>query len=168
MSHQAPLRIEDLRVLQAAEELADTVWAVVQKWRAFERDTVGKQLVRSADSIGANIAEAFGRFHYGEKLPFLYYARGSVFETKYWLNRSHQRRLMSQDEFETLRAQIKDIVRQLNAFANLIKRHRHGREGSRTRRADTQTVQEPQAEYLVHDSEALFSPAELEYLIPDP
>jgi len=48
---------EDLQVCQLAETLADDVWSIVVAWDAFARDTVGKQLVRPADSIGANIAE---------------------------------------------------------------------------------------------------------------
>ncbi len=73
---------EDLRVLRSAETIADEVWRTVVKWNEFTRDVVGKQLTRAVDSIGANIAEAYGRFHYGEKIQFLYYARGSLFETK--------------------------------------------------------------------------------------
>ncbi len=80
------LKFEELRVLQAAEAVADGIWRQVVRWGSFARDTVGKQMARAGDSIGANIAEAYGRFHYGEKLQFLYYARGSLFETKYWLN----------------------------------------------------------------------------------
>ena len=74
-----PATFEDLRVLKAAEEIADSIWKRVVRWEEFARDVVGKQLARAADSIGANIAEAFGRFHFGEKLQFLYFARGSLF-----------------------------------------------------------------------------------------
>ena len=58
------LRFEDLRVLQAAEVFADDIWREVVRWDSFAREVVGGQLARAADSIGANIAEAFGRFHY--------------------------------------------------------------------------------------------------------
>lgn len=85
--------LEDLRILQRAETLADAIWREVLGWNAFARDSLGSQLVRASDSVGANIAEAFGRFHYGEKLQFLYFARGSLFETKYWLNRTSARSL---------------------------------------------------------------------------
>lgn len=61
---------EELRVLKSAEEVADTVWKEVVRWEDFAKDTVGKQTARAVDSIGANIAEAFGRFHYGERLQF--------------------------------------------------------------------------------------------------
>jgi len=65
------LQFEELRVLQAAESIADGIWRQVMRWDGFARDVVGRQLARAGDSIGANIAEAFGRFHYGEKLHFL-------------------------------------------------------------------------------------------------
>lgn len=89
---------ENLRVLQSAEEIADSIWKKVVEWDDFAKDVVGKQIARSADSIGANISESFGRFHFGEKLQFLYYARGSIFETKYWLNRVKARSLMAVTE----------------------------------------------------------------------
>jgi four helix bundle protein len=58
------LAFEDLQVLKTAETLADEIWLVVSRWGPLARDVVGKQLARAADSIGANIAEAFGRYHY--------------------------------------------------------------------------------------------------------
>jgi four helix bundle protein len=61
---------EELRVLREAEAVADGVWQEVLGWEPFAREVVGGQLARAADSIGANIAEAFGRFHYGEKLQY--------------------------------------------------------------------------------------------------
>ena len=63
---------EDLRMLQAVEVIADELWKEIMTWGNFPRDIVGKQMARSADSIGANIAESYGRYHYGEKLQFLY------------------------------------------------------------------------------------------------
>ena len=86
---------DDIKMLQDAGEIADSAWDLAKRWDYFDRDTVGKQLVRATDSIGANISESFGRFHYGEKINFLYYARGSVFESKYWLNRALKRRLIT-------------------------------------------------------------------------
>ena len=51
-------------------------------------DTIGKQLVRSADSIAANISEGFGRYHFKDSKRFYYISRGSLFETKTWLEKS--------------------------------------------------------------------------------
>jgi hypothetical protein len=44
---------ENLRIYKLAENLADPVWEAVGPWNNFAKDTVGKQLVRAADSIGA-------------------------------------------------------------------------------------------------------------------
>jgi four helix bundle protein len=116
--------LEDLKILQAAEVIADEIWKQVGTWDAFARDTLGKQLVRAADSIGANIAESYGRFSYGEKLQFLYYARGSLFETKYWLNRAGKRELCTQNQHHDYAAQLAIVGQQLNAFAASLKSQR--------------------------------------------
>jgi four helix bundle protein len=146
--------LEDLKVLQAAEKVADKVWAEVSLWNLFARDVVGKQLARAVDSIGANIAEAFGRFHYGDKLNFLYSARGSVFETKYWLNRGMERKLLSSAQVEGYAAQLTVVARQLNAFANNLKSQKH----------EMQVLREPEAVYEV-DNEPLFNPSDLDWLM---
>jgi four helix bundle protein len=78
----ASLRFQDLKVYQVAEELADCVWEVVEKWNNFARDTVAKQLVRAADSIGANIAEGAGKGTFNDNRRFVRIARGSFNETQ--------------------------------------------------------------------------------------
>ncbi|PKO22439.1 MAG: hypothetical protein CVU38_09435 [Chloroflexi bacterium HGW-Chloroflexi-1] len=120
-----PMKFEELRVLQAAEAVADGIWRQVVRWKPFERDTVGSQLARAADSIGANVAESYGRFHYGEKLQFLYYARGSLFETKYWLNRTATRDLIPSEQVQNYITQLTDLARQLNNFSATLKTQRH-------------------------------------------
>ena len=52
---------ENLVIYQLAEKLADEIWEIVLDWNNLAQDTVGKQIIRSADSIGANIAEGSGR-----------------------------------------------------------------------------------------------------------
>ncbi|HIK06547.1 MAG TPA: four helix bundle protein [Trichormus sp. M33_DOE_039] len=37
------------------------IWNIVKKWDNFAKDTVGKPIVRAADSICANLAEGRGR-----------------------------------------------------------------------------------------------------------
>ena len=119
------LKFEELRILQAAEATADGIWKQVVQWDPFVRDVVGKQLARAADSIGANIAKLFGRFHYGEKVQFLYYARGSLFETKYWLNRVKDRGLMPSTQVQDYASQLSDLAHQLHAFISPLTAQRH-------------------------------------------
>jgi four helix bundle protein len=77
--------IEKLDVYNIAESFSDVIWNIVINWGNFEKDTIGKQLVRAADSISANIAEGYGRYFYKESKQFYFYARGSIQETKSWL-----------------------------------------------------------------------------------
>jgi four helix bundle protein len=53
------------------------------------KDTIGKQLVKSTDSISAIISEGFGRYHFLENKNFCFYAHGSLFETKTWITKAH-------------------------------------------------------------------------------
>jgi len=121
-----PTSLEDVRVLKSAEQIADAIYKIASHWDEFAMDVDGKQISRAADSIGANIAESFGRFHFGEKIQFLYYARGSVFETKYWLNRASARELMSTADAQSYVTRLTEIARQLNLYVSSLKGQRSG------------------------------------------
>src|SRR6266849_3073237 len=119
-----PVAFEDLETLKAAEVICDNLWKRVAHWGPFARDTVGKQLVEAADSVGANVAEAYGRFHFGEKLTFLYYARGSLFETKYWINRARARELLEAETVLAYATELTDLARQLNSLVAATRQQR--------------------------------------------
>ncbi|RLB97698.1 MAG: four helix bundle protein [Deltaproteobacteria bacterium] len=111
---------ENLRVFQLAEKLCDDIWEIVGKWNYFEKDTVGKQLVRSADSIGANIAEGSGRGYPNDNKRFVRIARGSLNETKFWLRRASKRGLMDKTQSECLTKTLDELAPTLNAFLSSI------------------------------------------------
>lgn len=156
------LKFEELEVLRKAEGIADSIWRDVGRWERFAADVVGKQLARAADSIGANIAEAFGRFHYGEKLQFLYYARGSLYETKYWLNRALERELLPLNTGQSYASDLTELARQLNASLSTLKNIRQGNQTKSTK------IREADSEYISNSIDnipiALFSSEELEWL----
>ena len=107
---------ENLRVYQMAEQLADDVWGIVATWQALARDTVGTQIVRSADAIGANIAEGTGRGTVLDNRRFVRMARGSLYETKHWLRRSYRRNLLSSEQVERLKHTVDELTRTLNGY----------------------------------------------------
>ena len=111
---------ENLRVYQLAEELADRIWDMVDAWEYFAKDTVGKQIVRAADSIGANIAEGDGRGSYRDNRRFVRIGRGSLNETRHWLRRAYRRRLLSDEQVAQLRPIVDELSPKLNAFLNSI------------------------------------------------
>lgn len=111
---------ENLKVYQAAEQLSDAIRAIVTGWESFAKDTVGRQLVRAADSVGANIAEGAGRKSYADYKRFVVIARGSLAETRHFLRRAHKRKLLIQSETDTLQKILATLPRSLNAYLNSI------------------------------------------------
>jgi len=111
---------EKLRVYRLSEDLADTVWEAVNKWDCLAKDTVGKQLIRAADSIGANIAEGTGRGSYLDNRRFVRNARGSLYETRHWLRRAHRRSLLSASEVKTIKPIVDELGPRLNAYLRSI------------------------------------------------
>jgi four helix bundle protein len=113
-------RIEDLEVHTLAEDFSNRTWDIVMAWDFFAKDTVGKQIMRSADSIGANIAEGFGRYHYKENKNFCYFSRGSIIETKSFLKKSNIRKLIDDDTYQSLLQQLETIHFKLNIYIKNI------------------------------------------------
>jgi len=116
--------LTDLRVFQHAEDLSRVVWRAATSWDYFAKRTVGEQLVRAVDSVGANIAEAFGRFHFAERLQFLYYARGSLFETRFWLRQAYVRNLFRDTDVKEIQVKLAPLPIGLNLFIKSIKEQR--------------------------------------------
>ena len=111
---------ESLRVYNLAEEIADLIWEIVVKWDYFAKDTIGKQLVNSADSIGANIAEGYGRGSHADNRRFARISRGSLFEVKHWLRRAYKRNLLSEKEISNLQELVTELTPKLSAYINSI------------------------------------------------
>ena len=116
----AKTNFESLRVYQLSETLADEIWTIVMKWNVFPRDTVGKQLVRAADSIGANIAEGTGRGTFVDNRRFVRIARGSLNETQHFLRRAYKRKLLNDKDIQALRPLVDELAPKLNAYLKSI------------------------------------------------
>ncbi len=115
-------RFQDLTVYQLSEQLADAVWDIVREWDILARDTVGKQLIRAADSIGANIAEGSGRQSHNDNRRFIRIARGSLLETQHWLRRAFRRSLLTKEQTNALQATVEELGPKLNAYLKSIGR----------------------------------------------
>jgi len=100
--------------------LADLVWDVVTNWHYLPQKTVGIQLINSADSIGANIAEGTGRGSFADNRRFARIARGSLFEVKHWLRRAYKRKLLTQGEINSLQKLIQELTPKLSAYIRSI------------------------------------------------
>jgi four helix bundle protein len=113
---------EKLEVYRLAEKLADDIWKIARKLDYFARDTVGKQMVRAADSIGANIAEGVGRGTYHDNRRFVHIARGSLNETQHWLRRAYVRKLLTAGQVDRIKPTVDELGPRLNAYLRSISR----------------------------------------------
>lgn len=119
-SHMEKTNFENLEIYKLSEQLSDSVWDVVLGWNNLATDTVGKQVIRSADSIGANIAEGSGHGTPQDNPRFLRMARGSLYETRHWLCRAHRRKLLTTDQKDRLVPVISEIIPKLNAYIRRV------------------------------------------------
>lgn len=158
--------LEELRALQVAESIADLIWERTQAWERFAQHTVGEQMVRAVDSIGANIAEAFGRYHYSEKINFLYYARGSLFETKFWINRAAARGLLPTEEVRDLSERLTSLAVQINLFVASLKQQRSPKQSRSKGDQDRSQLHEQQQPYLPNPAPppTIFTASDLAWL----
>ncbi len=127
---EAHIPIEKLEVFKRFAQIADEIWNIVRQWTPFEKDTLGKQLVRAIDSVGANLVEGDGRQGNADALRFLVIARASAREAKYWVDRAQKRNLIPDSFAEPLLCDLVYATRQLN---NLIKYRRSINSNGQTR-----------------------------------
>lgn len=108
-------RIEDTSMFKAFESVARTIWNEVSAWNSFARNTVGTQMVRALDSVGANLAEGAGRHGSADSLHFFVIARASAREGAYWIRVADERKLLRCDGSALLKA-IDSASRSLNTL----------------------------------------------------
>jgi four helix bundle protein len=112
--------IDDLKVYKDAMEIAEVIYKRVMQFPGFDRYSLGKQLMESADSIAANISEGHGRYFFKENRNFCYYARGSLTETKTWLCKARTRNLIPENEFSKLIQDLNTLHYNLNMYIKSI------------------------------------------------
>jgi four helix bundle protein len=114
------MKLEDLQVYQISMKPADEVHDLVIEWDNFHKFSTGTQLVNAADSVSASISEGYGRFHFKDHKNFLYFSRGSLSETKTWLTKASNRKLISEEKFISLIERYNSLGVKLNNYINTI------------------------------------------------
>lgn len=108
--------IYEYDVYKLSESLSDIIWEEFDKWDNKTKFSIGHQIIRSADSICANLAEGFGRLTGPDRKKFYYYSRGSFEETKAWLRKLERRGIISLEKSTTLNSITSSLGPKLTAF----------------------------------------------------
>ncbi|HEY3783355.1 MAG TPA: four helix bundle protein, partial [Fimbriimonadaceae bacterium] len=120
-SHTA---IEETELFKRFVEVSDQVWHLCREWDRFAQATIGSQLSRALDSIGANLVEGDGRYSEQDAIHFFVIARGSAREASYWIDRAVVRSLIQKANGEAFKESLNHSTRALN---NLITYRRNNR-----------------------------------------
>jgi len=115
------MRLGELEIYRLSLELSDTIWKIFQRLPKSLQFGIGDQILRSVDSIGANIAEGYGRYHYRDSIKFYYNARGSLWESKHWFYLLHKRELIDEAEYQNTLETLENLGKKLNGFIQSIK-----------------------------------------------
>ena len=111
------LTLNNLQVYQLSRQLSKQAWLVYQALDWEMRKIVGSQFIRSVDSIGANITEGYGRFHYLDKIKFFYNSRASLNECNdHWLELLNERKKVEKEKYMKFKEIAEKLSIKLNNF----------------------------------------------------
>lgn len=117
------LKLNDINAYKISFELSNFIWNLVIKWDSFSRNTIGSQIARAIDSISANIAEGFGRFHKKDKIKFYYNSRASVYESLDWLQKANVRKIIKLADYDHIFKVLIQLPKEINALIQYIEVH---------------------------------------------
>ena len=118
------MELNDLEIYKLAREISKQAWLIYEEFDWRTKKIIGDQFITSVDSIGCNIAEGFGRFHYLDRNRFNYNARGSLVESLHWLDLLQERKKIDQDLYRNLSQEIKKLSVKLNNYISSTKRQK--------------------------------------------
>ena len=110
------IKLGDLEIYKIAIELSDLAWEIFKNMEWYIKKNIGGQFLRAIDSIGANIAEGYGRYHYNDKIKFFYNSRGSLLESKHWTLLLSRRNLVTKNKQEKIIFKLNQAHKKLNAY----------------------------------------------------
>jgi four helix bundle protein len=111
------IELRNLEVYKLSRILSSTAWEIFCRMNFEDKKHIGDQFLRSVDSIGANIAEGYGRFHYLDKVRFYYNSRASHYEAFiHWLELLFEREKISKTEFDSIGETAQILQVKLNNF----------------------------------------------------
>ncbi len=115
------MRYKDHSSYKIGFELSNLIWKTVKRWDILSQSTIGKQLVRSVDSISSNIAEGWHRYYKKDKILFFNYAKASFYESVDWLNKAIKRGLIKESEIKEIRTLIIQFPKEINGLIKGIR-----------------------------------------------
>ncbi len=106
------MNFKDLRVYQQSSNLFPRLYGLVKSWSVFDQRSIGGQLVRSVNSIHANIAEGNSKSA-KDYIRFIGIAIASCDESRSHLMDSYNVKLIDRDVYQKYDEELQSIGKQL-------------------------------------------------------
>ena len=126
MSIRKYILLSDLEVYKLARELSKTAWEIYESLDWQDKKTMGDQFLTATDSVGANTAEGYGRFHYLDRIKFYYNSRASLSEANdHWIELLNERGKIKKEKYNSYKTVAKDLGIRLNNFITTTYRQKN-------------------------------------------
>ena len=109
--------LKDLEVYKLSRELSKNAWKMYENMDWQDKKIMGDQFIESIDSVGANIAEGYRRYHHLDRIKFYYTSRASLSEScGHWLELLRERNKITQEQFDCMKSIEDKLGVKLNNF----------------------------------------------------
>lgn len=116
---------EDLEVWQQARKIQRAIRKITKRFPKIEQYRLTDQMIRSSRSVGRNIAEGYGRYHYQENIQFCRISRGSLSELKNDLITALDEGYIEHNILEELKNEIEINNRLINGYIKYLMKAKH-------------------------------------------
>jgi four helix bundle protein len=126
MEKKKYILLRDLEVYKLARELSKISWKIYNSLGWQTKKIIGDQFIGATDSVGANISEGYGRYHYLDKIKFYYNARASLNEcSDHWLELLNERKIIKSEDFIVFKNFAEKLSIKLNNFIAATYKSKH-------------------------------------------
>jgi len=112
----------DLEVWKKARVLRNNLAELTKRFLSEEKYRLSDQMIRSSRSIGNNIAEGHGRFHFADEAKFFINARGSAAETIDHLIVALDNNLIDENTFNSFKNDCEECMKMINGYINYLRK----------------------------------------------
>ncbi|QKJ29301.1 four helix bundle protein [Mucilaginibacter mali] len=112
----------ELEAWKQSRKIRNWITELAKTFPAEEKYRLTDQIIRSSRSIGNNIAEGHGRFHYQDNIRFCILARGSLSETLDHMIIAFDDKLISEATLQLFKVDHDNCLKILNGYIQYLKK----------------------------------------------
>ena len=116
ITNQTMASFTELETWKQARKIRNWVSALTKSFPTEEKYRLTDQVTRSSRSIGNNIAERHGRFHYQDNIRFCVLARGSLSETLDHMIIAVDEKIINEEVLKIFEAEYESCLKLLNGY----------------------------------------------------